>query len=249
MKITITISFIFLLCILTLSCKTETDQKTQISDEIEILLDGSKKFFDPQGMYSGLESLRFLKTTKVYNEMGGLQDSISQSHLHFLGNKSGGVIEWEKNDTLHAVYNQNGQSSKLVNDQKSLDSMDTQIADYIFKSSQFSLLMPFFISENPSGMVFLGRQVLPLLGEVDIVQQERENGKWRFYFNPINKSIAGYAIDVNNTSTLIVNKTFQQIEGLVLPKYRKTYLLDNIGKIDRLQAEGFYDKFQVNFEN
>jgi hypothetical protein len=239
------------------SCKEGPEENTVSNDKTTEIVHNSINYYDTFSLITSLKAIKYTLTTKLYNDWGGIEDSIFQKHHYELTPLLSGTIEWNRKDSVHSIHYKNGLTSKFVNNTQVLDSLETAKAYSAFVNSFYSIMMPFQLTNEDVFLKYEGREIKPLIGPADIVSvsfdlesnpELPQNELNLFYFDPDNQKCLANKISQVDSMVLHINKREQEVGGIKFIQYRKSYNFDNVGKIDRLRAEYIYHDISLEFQ-
>jgi len=253
--------FLFVTTVLSFSilcCTSKTSSNRKISNKAQIIVNKSIKYADPLSLYPKIISIDYDKTTLLYNERGGLEDSTFQHHHYSFKPKLTAFIKWEKEGLSHDIYYKEGVCSKFINDELQSDSLHTAQAYSMMMASVYVMMMPFKLNDPGTKLNFDDRKVYPMIGPADVVSvtydaenfsNHTNNDLWWYYFDPETSKLLANKVDHKTGISLITNNKEQEVKGIKFHLYRKSYNLNSKGEVERLRGEFFYENIHLELED
>lgn len=236
---------ILLICFALLSCKP-TSERTAIN-----LISKSIEAHGGSVRWENVESLTFAKETRLYQADSSLENELFQEiEIRFQPNWEI-RMSWEKDSIRHkALFD--GKRTRYW-----LGENEIQNADFLkskkrdLDAAGYVMTKPFDLLEGEKQLEYLGLKRLPDGKEyesVQVIDGLPETGNldvWVYYFDPSDSRLMAYSVKTSDHTSLVMNGDFEFFEGLLFPKSRISYRLQENGQIEYLRAEYRYADFNV----
>lgn len=226
------------------SCKVDKNQ----SNEAERLLESGIEGVGGWDAWTALDTIKFFKTTKLYLEDGGLEDSTYQFHTYIMYPQMKGQYQWLEGDLEYLVKYEDGKVTKTKNgENQKLSNEEEEKLRLGFLGAQFVMCLPFKLKDpgvtlevNKESEIG-GKKARVLKASYDTKNANHtKSHDWWHYFDPHTYEYLGYKVYHAPTHAKVQNVKTTQINGVTFPTYRKTYRVDDNDKELFLRAEFWY---------
>lgn len=238
------IFFGLLILLLLFSCVKTDEEKAKVIVSNSIKAHGGMKAYD------NLNSISFIKRTKLYRADGSIESDITQKQSFQLQPDFLTKIEWEKDSQKHKIFYNGIKAIKTVEGQLINDSTEISKAENSAKAASYVFFQPFKLLKDDTILIFDGETDLNDSTDVFIVKvnynNETSTDQWKYYFNEDGLLVAN-SVFLSDHNSLIENLEYQKASGLIFNKYRKSYRIDTLLNKQYLRAEYWYD--DLKFES
>lgn len=235
-----------LICVALLSCKPNTERMA-IN-----LISKSMEAHGGWEAWENAESLIFLKDTKLYYADSSLENHIVQEiEIRFKPHWEI-RMSWEKDSIPHkALFD--GKRTRYW-----LGESEIQNQDFLkskrrdLDAAAYVMTKPFDLLAGEKHLEYLGLKLLPDGKEYESVQvidglpATANLDVWVYYFDPSDSRLMAYSVKTFDHTSLVVNEELDFFDGFLLPRGRKSYRLNEDGKIEYLRAEYEFSNYRVN---
>lgn len=234
-----------LICIALISCKPSAERKA-----IELISES----IDAHGGYEewkAMESMTFLKETRLYQADSSLESELFQEiEIRFQPHWEI-RMNWEKDSIRHtALFD--GKATRYwlgENEIQNEDFLKSKRRD--LDAAAYVMTKPFDLLEGEKQLKYLGSRRLPdgknyeSVQVIDGVPGQQPVDVWIYYFDPNDSRLMAYSVNTSDHTSLVMNGDFELFEGLLFPKSRISYRLQENGQIEYLRAEYRYADYNV----
>lgn len=195
--------------------------------------------------WQSMEELTFDKTTELYDSTGVLEQQSYQTHRYtYQPNYQIEILTPATNSRL--VFADDQLQSWRNNSPQTNANTAKLLAN--LHAAHFVMELPFRLMLDEVEMRTLPNRVLANFGEMEILEvqyADDSNDVWTFYFDPITHLNTFYEVVHADHISRVVNEEWQQVEGLIFPKERKSYRIDEEGNVLFLRATYVYKNMMV----
>ena len=233
--------FIFLLLF---SCSKSDEEKGKAIVTNSVKAHGGMKAYDK------LNSVSFIKRTKLYREDGSLESDVTQKQSFQLKPNFLTEIEWTKDSNTHKIFYNGIKAIKMINGQVVSDSAEILKAENAAKAASYVFFQPFKLLKDETILIYDGKTDLNDTTDVSIVKVKYKNStstdRWKYYFNSDGVLVAN-SVQLTDHNSLILNLEYQKINGLIFNRTRESYRVDSLLNKYYLRAEYNYFELQAKF--
>jgi hypothetical protein len=234
-----------LICFSLFSCKPDSERKAinLISKSIEAH-GGSEQ-------WENVESLTFLKETKLYEVDSSLESELFQEiEIRFQPHWEI-RMSWEKDGIRHKALFDGKRTRYWLgeNEIQNVDFLNSKKRD--LDAAAYVMTKPFDLLQGQKQLEYLGLKRLPDGKEyesVQVIDGLPETGNvdvWVYYFDPGDYRLMAYSVKTSDHTSLVFNQGLEYFDGLLLPQRRVSYRLLENGKTDYLRAEYGYSTYHI----
>lgn len=193
--------------------------------------------------YQSLHALRVVKTIRLFEASGDLESETRQYQVLRPLPGAGSSIGWKSQQGLVRVTDHGGEFQYTLNDSLHIGPEWKEKVRSTIDGAKFVLFQPFKLKADGIRLRQVGNRELDGFGEVRMYRldfQQPTFDRWYFYFDNKDRLVANEVVQEDRRS-LIENLEFQEFQGLLLHKHRKSYFVDSLHKERILRAEYFYE--------
>lgn len=223
-------------CLLLLGCADPFGSGNQQAQD-SILAHGGLEAF------TSINSIRVIKTIRLFEEAGTLESETTQFQVLRTAAGAGSSVGWKSKFGLVRVTDHGGELQYTLNDSLHIGPQWDEKVRSTIDGAKFVLFQPFKLAKDDIELQEVGERQLAGFGTVKIYQlhfPEPTQDTWYFYFDQQQRLVANEVVH-NGRRSLIENLEFQEHQGLLLHKHRKSYYVDSLHQQRVLRAEYFYD--------
>lgn len=234
---------VFILAQLVLSCADPSSFSKGTSIR---LIDSAIEAHGGQSAYEQLKDLSYIKTTHTYDSLEQVSDTLVQRIHH---NRLGHIRLTYKNDRgLNEIEEKDEQLSVRLNGVVQYDTALIKNAKSTADGARFVFFQPFKLKDSLVRLKALGRRTLShkenqLSEEVEVVEATYPNSSdiWYFFFDPETDRLLANAVNHNGKMSLITNDSLQWHKGMLVHRFRTSYLSNEQFELIRVQAHYDYE--------
>lgn len=235
-----------LICIVLFSCKPNTERKA-----INLIAKSIEAHGGSEG-WGNLESLTFLKDTKLYQGDSSLENHIVQEiEIRFKPHWEI-RMSWEKDSILNKAFFDGKRTRYWLgeNEIQNEDFLKSKKRD--LDAAVYVMTKPFDLLEREKQLQYLGLKRLPdgkdyeSVQVIDGVPGDGPIDVWIYYFDPSDSRLMAYAVKTFDHTSLVVNEGLDFFDGFLLPRARKSYRLYEDGKIEYQRAGYEFSNYRIN---
>ncbi len=249
---------LFAAVFLFLSCHTEQssdqDPYQHIQNvEVQTLL---KKAIEAAGglhNWKNIKKLNFKKDFKLLDSTGTVERSALQLHNYVFDPQEHIKISWR--DSLnHSIVSLNGNVSKIVNGKVDTLANATSLKNTV-AAATFVISIPFKLLDGGVQMTYQGLDtlangkvvhVLKAIYDTELHENHSTPDTWWHYFDQETYRQLGYLVFHVDHFSYVENLSFEEVNGFVLPKERKSYRADSLRNIKYLRAAYVYSDYTLH---
>lgn len=193
--------------------------------------------------YQALHALKVVKTIRLFEASGTLESETRQFQVLRPLPGAGSSIGWKSEQGLVRVTDHGGEFQYTLNDSLHIGPEWKEKVRSTIDGAKFVLFQPFKLKADGIRLQQVGDRELEGFGNVRMYRlyfQEPTFDRWYFYFDNEDRLVANEVVHEDRRS-LIENLEFQEFQGLLLHKHRKSYYVDSLHQERVLRAEYFYE--------
>lgn len=201
--------------------------------------------------YEQLKDLSYIKTTYTYHSLEQVSDTLVQLINH---NRLGHIrLTYQNDQGLNEIEEKDEQLSVRLNGEVQYDTTLIKNAKSTLDGAQFVFFQPFKLKDSLVRLKVLGRRTLfhkenQLSEEVEVVEATYPNSSdiWYFFFDPETDRLLANAVNHNGKMSLIINDSLQWHKGMLVHRFRTSYLSNDQFEPIRVQARYDYEMLTLN---
>lgn len=193
--------------------------------------------------YQGLHALKVVKTIRLFEASGTLESETRQFQVLRPLPGAGSSIGWKSENGLVRLTDHGGELQYTLNDSLHIGAEWKEKVRSTIDGAKFVLFQPFKLKADGIRLQQVGDRELEGFGNVRMYRldfREPTFDRWYFYFDSEDRLVANEVVHEDRRS-LIENLEFQEFQGLLLHKHRKSYYVDSLHQDRVLRAEYFYE--------
>ncbi len=261
MKYSFTLLCLFLLCTHCNSPSTDNADIVDVpdpyahltSDEVKRVL---KKAMDRAGgltKWNQIKTLQFKKDYALLFESGEIENAALQTHTYTFPPESKVSIEWEKEGKKHLISQDGAQPTKKVDGVVDTTANQQSLTNTVL-SATFVISVPFKLLDagvvlSYDGLDTLadGRKVEVLKAVYNPAQTDTHStpDTWWHYYDADDFTFVAYMVQHADHFSYVENLSFDEVDGFVFPRERKSYRVDEERNIQYLRATYEYMDYEV----
>ena len=234
---------IFVFVLLLFGC---ADPSISPENRAKDLVNASISAHGGQSTYDKLKDLSYIKTTYTYDSLEQVSDTLVQ-HIHH--NRLGHIRLTYQNDRgLNEIEEKGEELSVRLNGVIQYDTTLIKNAKSTADGARFVFFQPFKLKDSLVRLKALGRRTLShkdnqLSEELEVVEATYPNSSdiWYFFFDSESNRLLANAVNHNGKMSLITNDSLQWHEGLLVHRFRTSYLASEQFEPIRVQARYDYE--------
>ena len=245
--------FLTLITLTACSIKKPVDPFDQIENGvIRSILKKSIEFHGGMDRWKNIRKITYSKNFDLLLKDGSVEQSFHQEHSYDYG-LSDFKITSQQNGRLVISVKTSQNFYRTVNGEP-IRTNSAQLARTI-NSATYVLGMPFKLLDPGVSIQYLGVDTIPNGQEAMVLSASYDtevhanhssDEPWRYYFDPETGKVLGNWVLSSDHANFIENISYEEVGGLLLHQYRKSYRLDSLGNIDYLRAEYRYGDYEIN---
>lgn len=194
--------------------------------------------------YTNFENLGYKKTTYTYLEASQIADTLVQQVAN---NQLGHIRLRHQNDEgLYEIEEADEQLSVRLNRAVQHDSTLIDNAKSTIDGAQFVFFQPFKLKDSSVKLTLLADHNLALEDkqiQVKVVKATYPNSsdQWYFFFDKASDVLVANAVNYNGKMSLITNDSLQWHHGMLVHRFRTSYLSNEQFEPIRVQARYDYE--------
>ncbi|GAB5399028.1 MAG: hypothetical protein Aureis2KO_06130 [Aureisphaera sp.] len=195
-----------------------------------------------QEAMANLDAIEIRKITKLFDATGYLESQDRQYQTFTFKPSYTTKIHGIWDGAVREISYDGSKVFVSVNDSVVTDQSVLEQSLKTIQSAEFVFMQPFKLKDANAQMEYTGKRILfdsVPVSEVKVVYPGSED-IWWFYFDEEDRCVANRVLH-NDRYSLIENLEFQNYQGLLLHKHRKSYFVDSLLNKQQLRAEYFYD--------
>jgi hypothetical protein len=236
---------ILIVFVVAVSCKPSAEQKALD------LIDKSIEAHGGKHIWVELESISFVKETKLFRPDSSLENHLVQEiEIRFRPNWEV-KMSWQKDSILHrSVFD--GKRTRYwlgENEIQNTDFLQSKKRD--LDAAAYVMTKPFDLVTGKKRLTYLGLSRLPDGKEyesLEVVDGTTDSGNadvWVYFFDPKESRLEAYSVKTSDHTSLVFNEGMDFFGGVLFPQARKSYRLLENGQVEFLRAEYTFSRFQV----
>ena len=234
----------FLLALLFFSCTPSPEE--QALELVERSIEAhqlTKKWED-------VTRINFKKLTRLLDENEAVESESEQWIEFRLKPYFEAKLTWTKESISHIV-NFNGSRTSYQMGENSIQNegfLKAKKAE--IDAAYFAFAQPWNLMDENANLKYEGLKTLEDGKTVESLRVDygADSDVWWFYFDPTSSRLIANELQAKDHRSLIENLSYDDSTGLILPKERKSFRIDETGKKLFLRAEYVYSDYRVTFE-
>lgn len=197
--------------------------------------------------YRQLDSLSWLKTTRLWEPDGSLESEKTQLQTFVGGESPSMILSWRQDSTFYQIESNRSITRYRMGDVILSQGEEVEQAKKLARSAAYVFFQPFKLLDTGTALLYEGDLVLGDTLPVQVVRvgymgDDENSDIWRYYFDD-NKRLVANSVEHNNRISLIVNLSYQRDpdSGLLLNRRRKSYFVDSLLQINYQRADYLYE--------
>ncbi len=254
--------FISLILLEFCSCQSknnfsQTSEKDSFANiKAEKVVDILQKSFDRIGglaAWKNKSSIHFKKYFALYDENGETEMAVDQVHDYFYTPKERIEIHWMKDGKKHQIVSHGETIDKTIDGQKDIEAKAKSLNSTV-KSATFVMDIPFKLLDDGVQLKYAGTDTLENRQVVEVIRADYDPATydhhttpdiWWYYFDQKDYRLCGYMVQHLDHYSYVKNLSYQEVDGFLLTKDRKSYRVDSLRNILYLRADYSYTDFRV----
>jgi len=243
------------------SCTNETSPKentppedpmSHITDiEVKRVLNAAMERAGGLAQWNKLASLQFTKDYSLLFESGEVENAAFQKHHYTFGSNPSVDIEWVKEEKTHTIHFEEGQYQKLLDGQVDTSMAQQSVINTVL-SATFVVSIPFKLLDGGVKLSYEGLDTLSNGKVVEVLQATYDPEEhsahstpdiWQHYYDAEDFTFLAYMVQHADHYSYVENQSFHEVEGILLPKVRKSYRVDEARNPLYLRADYTYDDY------
>ena len=230
------------LWILVLVCCTSSG-----SSDAQKVLDQALRYHGGLERYRSIQEFSYRKTTILYDSAGGEESRVAQNYFYRFDEPYSGRIEWYEGEEHHIIEYNGDEIRSYINDALQTSPAAIEESRQLISSSQFVLFQPFRLADDDVTLTYDNTKVPFLLGKYAVIRPKfpgQSTDIWKFVMDLNTGKVIANIVTHNERVSFIENLSYDETNGLIMHKHRKSYFLGPGLQKKVLRAEYFYDEYQ-----
>ncbi|MEM9885054.1 MAG: hypothetical protein AAF849_04115 [Bacteroidota bacterium] len=208
--------------------------------------------------WTSKKSISFQKYVALYDSMGTIEQENWQQHTYHYSPERKVKIAWEKEASKYEILAEKNQFRRLVSGAKDT-SVTVQSIENTVRSATFVISLPFKLLNEGVELAYKGKKQLDTGQEVEVLQAiydakqhatHTNQDIWSLYFDAKDYRLLGYQVQHDDHISYVLNNSFDVVNGIVFPRHRKSYRVNEEGERLFLRAAYEYKDWTIkNFEH
>ncbi len=223
------------------------------SDEVKRVLTKAMNKAGGLTNWNQIKTLKFKKDYALLFESGEVENAALQTHLYTFQPEQKVGIEWEKEGKKHKISQDGGQPTKKIDGELDPTAKQQSITNTVL-SATFVISIPFKLLDE--GVVLSydgvdtladGRKVEVLKAVYNPAQTDTHStpDTWWHYYDADDFTFVAYMVQHADHFSYVENLSFDEVDGFVFPRERKSYRVDSERNIQYLRATYEYMDYEV----
>lgn len=234
-----------LICFALISCKPVSERKAIALVSKSIEAHGGSEAWE------NVESLSFLKETRLYHADSSLENELFQEiEIRFRPHMEI-QMGWEKDSIRHKALFDGKRTMYWLGENhiQNADFLKSKKRD--LDAAAYVITKPFDLLKGEKHLEYIGLKWLPdgkIYESIQVIDGVSENGKldvWVYYLDPESYRLVAYAVKTSDHTSLVMNEDFELFAGLLFPQSRTSYRLRHNGEVEYLRAEYRYKDYII----
>lgn len=201
--------------------------------------------------------LHFKKYFALYDATGKTEKEANQDHDYLYAPQASIQITWMENGKKHQIRNTNEATTKTVDGAIDKTAKASSLTNTV-ASSTFVMDIPFKLLDQGVVMQYEGVDTLDDQQVVEVIRASYDPEQfehhttpdiWWYYFDQKDFRLCGYKVKHLDHYSYVRNESYEEVDGFLFTKTRKSYRVDSSGKRLYLRADYAYSDFVVDIEN
>ena len=200
--------------------------------------------------WESVSSIRYLKETTLYTASGEIE-SVGRQYIEHHWDPDYTLMEWENENNKHRAFLDADLFTYSINGSAVYDSLLLESAISNAKASLYVFWQPITLLDPKAKLEKVALSP-PLLNSpslvVKVTYPQVKNGDiWHYFFDQKTFRLVATQVLHNGNTSFIVNETTETETGLHLNATRKSFTLDETGKIKFLRASYRYSILAIEY--
>lgn len=201
--------------------------------------------------YEQLKGLSYIKTTYTYDSKDYVSDTLVQRIHH---NRLGHIqLTYQDKQDVYKLEQLDNKLRVYLNEVIQLDTALMARMKSTADGARFVFFQPFKLNDSLVRLRALGRRTLSYKvnqpsEEVETVEATYPNSSdiWYFFFDPESDRLIANAVNHNGKMSLITNDSLQWHKGMLIHRFRTSYLSNDQFEPIRVQARYDYEMLTLD---
>lgn len=223
------------------------------NDEVKRVL---KKAMERAGgltNWNQIKTLKFKKDYALLFESGEVENAALQTHTYTFQPESKVWIEWEKEGKKNSISQEGEPAVKKVDGEIDPTAKQQSITNTVL-SATFVISIPFKLLDEGVALSYDGIDTLTDGRKVEVLKAVYNPAQtdthstpdtWWHYYDADDFTFVAYMVQHADHFSYVENLSFEEVDGFVFPRERKSYRVDQARNIQYLRATYEYMGYEV----
>ena len=203
--------------------------------------------------WQNLQELHFQKHFLLLDSNGTAEQNVLQQHDYIFGPKREIKISWVENEAFHEIKALDQEVAKTINGAADTLAKPTSLKNTVL-SATFVISIPFNLLDEGAELSYAGQDTLEDNRVVEVLKVAYNPEKhanhstpdtWWHYFDHKDYTHLGYMVQHADHYSYVRNLSFLTEGGILFPKERESYRVDNLRNILYLRAKYLYKDYTL----
>ncbi len=249
--------YVFFLIVLLSACqvKNETGEKDRYAhiqdSKARAIIKRSIQDAGGLNKWESIKQIRYKKNFNLYDSTGAVEKKYVQEHSYNYPENNLEIRSQENDDLIYSRFSEGRYTRDKNGKEVDIDAASLQKS---MNSSTYVLGIPYKLVDPGAEIRYMGEEKWNT-GIVDVIEvrydprvhaNHSSKNAWKFYFDKKTARVVGNWIESSDHYNVVENLSYEQVDGLLFHKERKSYRTNSKGEKLYLRADYHYYDYQIN---